>query len=274
MRSWVHNYRNNAATFLVLGSGVIEMTTPIETQNAGIQGLFRKRVLSAPPDIRIISHSNIFYWWPAWVAGFSIAGISYFRGQDVSVVPGVVERIHDSNNPGIVFIAVLVLLVILTNTKLRGIYSVVTVVTAAFFVVLFAWFGWWDNIFRFIPQMSARANTGFYLLFSTTLLAVWLLAFFVFDRLTVWRVRPGQMSEERLIGGQARSYDTNGLVFERRSQGLFHDIILGLGAGDLTLTIGGANEQTIHIPNVLSVDSKVRSIEKLIAIKPETARPG
>ncbi|MEQ1672629.1 MAG: hypothetical protein ABL893_17385, partial [Hyphomicrobium sp.] len=185
----------------------------------------------------------------------------------------VVERMHASNNPGICFIAVLVLLIILTNTKLRGIYSVVTVVSAAFFIVLFAWFGWWDNIFRFVPQLSARANMGFYLLFSTALLAVWLLAFFVFDRLTVWRVRPGQMVEERLIGGQARSYDTNGLVFERRGQGLFHDIILGLGAGDLTLTIGGANEQTIEIPNVLFVDRKVKAIEKLIGVKPEVVRP-
>ncbi len=177
-----------------------------------------------------------------------------------------------SNNPGIFFIAVLVLLIIFTTTKLRGIYSVVTVITVAFFVVLFAWLGWWDGILHFIPQLSARANMGFYLLFSTTLLVVWLLAFFVFDRLTVWRVRPGQMVEERLIGGQARSYDTNGLVFERRGQDLFHDIILGLGAGDLTLTIGGANEETIQIPNVLFVDRKVKAIERLIAVKPEKIR--
>jgi len=110
-------------------------------------------------------------------------------------------------------------------------------------------------------------------LFATTLLAVWLLAFLVFDRLTVWRVRPGQMVEERLIGGQAHSYDTNGLVFERRSQDLFHDIILGLGAGDLTLKMGGTNKETMQIPNVLFVDRKVKAIERLIAVKPEEARP-
>ena len=108
-------------------------------------------------------------------------------------------------------------------------------VTFGFFVVLFAWLGWWDSILRFVPQLSARANMGFYLVFSATLLAVWLVAFFFFDRLTVWRVRPGQMIEEHLIGGQARSFDTNGLVFEKRGQGLFHDIILGMGAGDLAL---------------------------------------
>lgn len=248
------------------------MVTEQETQNADIRDTFTLHVAQGPSDTKIISHSDIFYWWPAWVAGFAVALISYVQGRDIAIMPEIVERVHPSNNPGIFFIAVLVLLVVLTNTRLRGIYSVVTVVTVAFFVVLFAWFGWWDNILSFIPHLSARANMGFYLLFSTTLLAVWLLAFFVFDRLTVWRVRPGQMVEERLIGGQARSYDTNGLVFERRGQDLFHDIILGLGAGDLTLTIGGANEETIQISNVLLVNRKVKAIERLIAVKPEDAR--
>ncbi len=145
-------------------------------------------------------------------------------------------------------------------------------VTVAFFVVLFAWFGWWDDILRVVTHLSARANTGFYLLFSETLLTAWLLAFFVLDRLTYWRVRPGQMVEERLIGGQARSYDSKGLLFERRGQDLFHDIILGMGAGDLTITIGGADEQTIQIPNVLFVDRKVKAIERLIALEPEEVR--
>lgn len=248
------------------------MSTIKEVQNADIRNTFAKPNLAGLSDVRIISHSNIFYWWPAWVAGFAVAIISYLQGQDIAVMPEVIERIHPSNNPGIFFISVLVMLVVFTTTKLRGIYSAITVVTAAFFVVLFAWFGWWDSIFRLVPQLAARANVGFYLLFSSTLLVVWLLSFFVFDRLVVWRIRPGQMVEERLIGGQARSYDTNGLVFERRGQDLFHDIILGFGAGDLTLTIGGTNEQTIQIPNVLFVNSKVKAIERLIAVKPDAAR--
>ena len=171
-----------------------------------------------------------------------------------------------------VIITVVVLLVVFTTTKLRGVYSVVTVLTVAFFVVLFAWFGWWDNILRFIPHLSARANVGFYLMFSTALLIVWLLAVFGFDRLTVWRVRPGQMIEERLVGGRARSFDTNSLVFEKRSQDLFHDVILGWGAGDLRLTTGGVNKETIQIPNLLLVDRKMKAIETLIAVKPDQVR--
>jgi len=245
------------------------MATQLAMQNDDIRHTFARPVAHAAADIKIISHSNIFYWWPAWVAGFAVALISYVQGRDVAVVPEFIDRVHPSNNPGIFFIAVLVLLVVFTTTKLRGIYSVVTVVTVALFGVLLAWLGWWDNILRFIPHLSARANMGFYLLFSAALLAVWLLAFFVFDRLTIWRVRPGQMIEQRRIGGQARSYDTNGLVFEKRGQDLFHDIILGMGAGDLTVTTGGANKQTIQIPNVLLVDRRMKAIENLIVVKPD-----
>jgi hypothetical protein len=197
-----------------------------------------------------------------------MALMTYAQSRNI-VTDQIVDRIHPSNNPGIFFIAVLLLLVIFTNTTLRGIYSIVTVVSGAFVVVLFAWLGWWDSILNFIPQLTARANVGFYLLFSCTLLAVWLLAFFVFDRLTVWRILPGQMIVERLIGGQARSYDTNGLVFEKLSQDLFHHTILGMGAGDLRLTTGGVNKETIQIPNVLLVNSKLKKVEALIAVKPD-----
>jgi hypothetical protein len=122
------------------------MVAQQETQNADIRDTFALHVARPLSDTKIISHSNVFYWWPAWMAGFAVALISYVQGRDVAVVPEIVERVHPSNNPGIFFIAVLVLLVVLTNTRLRGIYSVVTVVTVSFFVVLFAWFGWWTTL--------------------------------------------------------------------------------------------------------------------------------
>ena len=112
------------------------MVTQQSDQNADIRRTFSRR---AAPDLKIIGQSNIFYWWPAWVAGFAVALLSYLQGRDVTFMPEIVERVHPSNNPGIFFIAVLVLLIIFTTTKLRGIYSVVTVITVAFFVVLFAW---------------------------------------------------------------------------------------------------------------------------------------
>jgi hypothetical protein len=86
-------------------------------------------------------------------------------------------------------------------------------------------------------------NTGFYLVFSTALLIIWLAMFFVFDRMTYWRVRPGQLTVEHLIGGGAESFNANGLRFQKLNSDLFR-ATLGIDAGDLeaiTATVQGLN---------------------------------
>lgn len=223
----------------------------------------------ATREIVLISHSNLLYWWPAWALGYVMALASFLQGESVAVPPNAVLYVHPSNNPGLLFIAGMILLVIFTNTRLRGIYSIVTLVSIGFVAVLMAWLGWWDAVFQIVPTLSARANMGFYLVFATAMLVVWLLAVFLFDHLTYWRVRPGQLVEERLIGGGAISHDTNGMRFQKRDQDYFRHVVLGLGAGDLTLSGGGLREETVVIPNVLFVTSKVQEIERLVTVKPE-----
>ena len=113
-------------------------------------------------------------------------------------------------------------------------------------------------------------NTGFYLVFSSALLVLWLLMFFIFDRLTYWRIRPGQMTIEHLIGGGAESFDTNALRFQKLSSDLFR-AALGFGAGDLQVTGAGQTGAPLNMPNVLFADRKVKSVERLISVKPDVA---
>lgn len=215
-------------------------------------------------EIKIYGHSTLFYWWPAWAFGFVFAilnsGQERFLGTAVGARP--------SSALGLTFIAILLLLIVFTNVRLRGVNSLVALLAVGFIVVLLAWFGWWDDIARAVPYVWVHMNTGFYLVFSTGLLIIWLLMFFVFDRLTFWRVRPGQMTEEHLIGGGAESFDTNGLRFQKLSSDFFR-ATLGFGSGDLQATVAGERRAAIEIPNVILVDRKVRSIEKLIAVRPD-----
>jgi hypothetical protein len=145
----------------------------------------------------------------------------------------------------------------------------VALLAVAFIAVVLAWFGWWDKIAELVPYLSVHMNTGFYLVFSGALLIVWLLMFFVFDRLTYWRIRPGQMTEEHLIGGGAESFDTNGLRFQKLSSDFFRST-LGFGASDLRATGTGSRAEAIEISNVIFVDRKVHALERLISVKPET----
>src|SRR5207248_11071456 len=38
-------------------------------------------------EIRIVSHSNLFYWWPVWAVGFIMALITGFSGFTLATVP-------------------------------------------------------------------------------------------------------------------------------------------------------------------------------------------
>ena len=201
--------------------------------------------------------------------GYVVALVTYIQGTGGDQPVHSITNIHSSNNPGLLFIALLIGLIVFTNAKLRGIYSVVTLITAAFVVVLFAWLGWWDAILSIIPQLSAKANGGFYLVFSTALLIVWLLGFFVFDRISYWRVRPGQFAQMSLVGGGAKNFDTQGMRFERREQDYFRNVLLGIGSGDLVFFSKELDAGNIVIPNVTFVDRKANIIERLISIKPD-----
>jgi hypothetical protein len=215
-------------------------------------------------EINVYGHSTLLYWWPAWAFGYLIALLNAGQEKFLATAPGV----QPSSALGLTYLALLLLLIVFTNVRLRGINSVVTLLSAAFIAVFVAWLGWWDNIARLIPYLSVHMNTGFYLVFSTGLLIIWLSMFFVFDRLTYWRIRPGQMTEEHLIGGGAESFDTNGLRFQKLSSDFFR-ATLGFGAGDLKATMAGEHGAAIELTNVIFVESKVHAIEQLISVKPE-----
>jgi hypothetical protein len=215
-------------------------------------------------EITIYSHSTLLYWWPAWAFGFLFALLNAGQEQFLTTAEGS----RPSSALGLTYVLILLLLIVFTNVRLRGLNSVVVLLTLAFITVLLVWLGWWDDIAKLIPYLWVHRNTGFYLVFSTGLLIIWLMMFFVFDRLTYWRVRPGQMTEERLIGGGAESFDTNALRFQKHRSDFFRTV-LGLGAGDLRATTARGSGAAIEISNVLFVDRKVYAIEKLISVKPE-----
>ncbi len=242
------------------------MTLQSNVQPLGADVSAKAPNLAPLQELKIYSHSTLLYWWPAWAFGYVAALLN--AGQEKFLATS--EGARPSSSVGLTFVAILLLLIVFTNVRLRGINSVVSILAVAFLAILLAWFGWWDDIARMIPYLWVHMNTGFYLVFSTGLLVIWLLMFFVFDRLILWRIRPGQMTVERWIGGGAESFDTNGLRFERLESDFFR-AVLGFGAGDLKATTPGSDGATIEIPHVVFVKRKVKAIERLISVKPERA---
>ena len=220
------------------------------------------------PALRLYSHSRLFYWWPVWLFGFIFAAISFFSGDRVRLNADGAEYIYDGSAMGIAYTTLILLVITFTTARLRGLYSVMAIMAITLLVSILGWFGLLDSFLELVPELSIHMNMGFYLFFSILLFFIWCLSFFIFDRTNYWIIRPGQMTEESMVGNAKNSYDTRGLLFEKRREDLFTNVVLGLGSGDLCLTTSGAKKEIIHIENVLFVDRKVEEIQKLLAVKP------
>jgi hypothetical protein len=181
---------------------------------------------------------------------------------------------HESSGIGLTFVLILFFVILFTNFKLRGIYSLTVMLGVGLIVSLLALAGWWDDLLGFIPYLSIHMNMGFYLVFSTLLLVAWLLSVFVFDRLTYYLVRPGQLIRMNRIGGGEETWDARGMIVEERADDYFRHYLLGLGSGDLTLMTSGAKKETISVPNVVFANHKADIIQRLIAVEPNQFIPG
>ena len=254
-----------------------------------------------PREVVIISHSPLFYWWPVWAVGFLMAGVSYWQGDQMALVPPGTVAVQDarvvghagprdilmapegeslpikndelaqprlrmaaSNSPGIIWAMTLLLIIVVVHVKMRGIASVVVVVLIGGTTVLLAVLGLWDPILRAIGVIDIHINATGYLAISLILFVIWLLMFFVFDRLTYVILARGRIRVRKAIGEGEMIFDVRGVVFERHRDDLFRHWMLGFGTADLTVYTTGANSRQIEMPNVIGISSKLALIHTML----------
>jgi hypothetical protein len=256
-----------------------------------------------PAEVIIISHSPLLYWWPFWVVGFLMAGLSFWQGDRVAFVPpgtvaergaqvigqvgprdvliapegrslpatGATEdltqprmRMAHSTNPGIIWAMTLLLVILITHVKLRGVWSLVAVIFLGFSTILLAVLGLWDPILRAIWFIDIHMNAIGYFSISFILFLFWLLMFLVFDRLTYIIFTRGRLRVRKAIGEGEKVFDMRGMVFQRHRDDLFRHWLLGFGTSDLTVFTSGANAQQIEMPNVLGVGRKLTLINTML----------
>jgi hypothetical protein len=259
-------------------------------------------------EIKIVSHSGLFYWWPVWAVGYVMAILTYFsdhfmatvprntylgvkatgeltfeeplkglnrktdqlKKQDILIAPQGKElrepRLHmsQSKNPGVLFCTVLLLVIVITNIPLRGLWSVIVIILIILLSVILALMGVWDTILQHIGFLDIRINMAGYVVISTVLLAVWLVAFFLFDQQVYMIFTPGQFRVRQEIGAGEMAHDTTGMTVQKQRSDLFRHWILGLGSGDLIVRTSGAHPMQFDLPNVLFLGRKVKEIEEML----------
>jgi len=294
-RRWYENLDDTtfAQSARVMRNRPMSATDPHSARDASADGR----------AVKIVSHSDLFYWWPVWAAGFVMALLTYWDGhvmaivpdgttaeqarrvdgvegpRDVLVVPAgqalaldpVTQapiqphlRMARSNALGVVYATVLMVVLLITNVRLRGVWSLAIIVAALLVSVFLAWFGWWDDVLRRFEVADIHINAFGYLCVSTALFVIWLFVFVFFDRVVYAAFSRGQFRMNLFVGSGETAYEVMGMVLHKRRDDLFRHWLLGFSSGDLIVKTGGANPQTFELPNVLFVDSKLKRAQRMM----------
>jgi hypothetical protein len=259
--------------------------------------------VAGPSSVRIIGHSDLFYWWPVWAVGFLMAFLTYLDGSRMAVVPagtvaekarqvqgvdgprdvlilpagrespvdetaGAPEqprlRVARSNSLGSVFVTVLLLVLLITNIRLRGVWSLVALMLVLLLSVIFALAGVWDLVFRLMGSSDVHITAAGYLCIAAPIFIIWLAVLLFYDRLTYATFSRGQFTIHHAFGAAATSYEVLGLSLEKKRDDLFRHWLLGVGSGDLVIRTAGATPQTFELRNVLFVGSKLVTAQRLL----------
>jgi hypothetical protein len=237
---------------------------------------------------------------------FVLAGVTYFEGGQMAVVPRGTEVRHDvpieggprdvliapsgehfvaqeegqptlpgmtvsrNNNLGVLFVATLLIVALASTILLRGLVSLVAIVTMIALVVTFSLFGWWNDILLFLGGLDIRMNAAGYLAVGLPLFLAWLFVIFIYDRQQYIAFDKGQIRYVLEVGDSEVVMQSEGAVVEKKRNDVFRHWLLGLGTGDIMIRVGGGHGQVIEMENVINVGPKLRVIDRMVREKAVT----
>jgi len=185
------------------------------------------------------------------------------KGEELP--PPAPPKLHmaDSKDFGVLYATVLLIVIVISNVPLRGLWSVIIILFVVLLIVILALADWWAWLVDKISLLDIRINAGGYVFMSLVLFIIWALTVFVFDHRTYVAISSGQVRVCLAVGAGETVYDTTGMTFQKRQDDLFRHWIVGLGSGDLILHRTNTNQE-IDLPNVLFIGAKIKEIEKLM----------
>jgi hypothetical protein len=187
------------------------------------------------------------------------------KGQDAFPV-----RVSGNRDFGMVYFVVLLLVIFGSNVPLRGVWTLVAILGIFVLTALLAYFDVWGSILEVLGGLHVEISLAGYLVPSLVLLALWLVTVFGLDQMRYVIATPGQFVVHQAIGDAQAVYDAARATVQKRRSDLFRHWVLGLGAGDLVISVPALGKEIV-LPDVLFVDGKVRQIAELMKTRPVTA---
>lgn len=262
----------------------------------------RPAVTRGPREIKLVSHSPIFYWWPIWVLGFLLAFITYLDGTRLAILPSGARVVQvtkeekqstyqiEAPNPtthsladaqaaaagaqgfrtkvserpwmGPLFCMVVLVTIVITNVPLRGLWSFLVILMFVILALVFSVFGLWDDLLKAVGDLHIYMNMSAYLFFAVAVLLLWLVSVFIFDQRTYMIVTPGQIQVCEHIGASVKNFPAGTVTFEKQRDDLFRHWILGFFSGDLIIHV--RDKEQIRLPNVLWIGWRLEEVQQVL----------
>ena len=238
--------------------------------------------------IKVYGHSNILYWWPVWAVCFALAAWTYADGGQMAVhTAGGEEAVSSTdpakktlanrlipaqmtvartNTPGVLFCVTLLLTAVVSSITLRGMISVIALISLVVVVLVLSLFNWWDDVFRFFGGLDVRMNAAGYLFLGTPLLVLWLLVVLIYDRGSYVIFDEGQIRYVREIGENELVVPADRAQVEKKRSDVFRHWLVGFGTGDLVIRTGQGG-QSIELENVVGISRKLDVINTMLRKK-------
>jgi hypothetical protein len=240
---------------------------------AGICGFSERRMAIVPAHTEAVMNRQV-----------EVADGGALETRDVLILPKGkhLEKVEDADGKetprqptihtaphrsvGTIYLGVLLIVIVLTNISMRGLWSVLVMMTVVLLIIILYLSNTLSPLFQRLGLLAIYLNMGGYIVISATLLVLWALNYFILDRMTYMIFTPGQVRVRLEIGGGETVYDATGMTIQKQRADMFRHWGLGFGSGDLLIFPLNAGH-AIELPNVLRVGRVVREIETMVKEK-------
>lgn len=209
-------------------------------------------------SLKVYTHSPILYWWPVWFLGILFF---FFQGT------GLLNEDAAARVQGQTFVFTLVFIIFSTTVRLRGANSVIFGLMLAIGLILLFMANLSEPVARFIGGLDIRMSNSFYAFIGTTVLVMWAVMIFGFDKVKYYEIVPGQIHQKVIWGTGDRAESGAAARCTYKKDDFLRHRMLGLViTGDIEITLGDGEVWELH--NVLFAKQKAKRINELIVTRP------
>jgi hypothetical protein len=212
----------------------------------------------------------LIYWWVVWAYGYVCALVSGLAGLPIAIGAEKAVNFYPGSWLGISYVAVLTIVLVTTNAKAKGVFSLVLVMVVFILAALVQYVYGWQNILQLASLALVHMNQGFYVLISSIILFFWVLITFVIERFKVWKFSPGTIAVKTGFMDEEHVFKASSPLLKRIPDDLVVHKILGLaflgyGMGDIEISFDTAAGRERHeLKNVWRATTVAQRIAALI----------